>query len=335
MQKQEFLMKKIVFALVLLLLSTAPVLAVPPGGAVSLWTAEELSGTPPDLKRRPNCAPCPPVPHAPRTLLSPLQEAEDGIIRRVRINSERKIAAITFDLCELETLSNGYDYRIVDFLRREGIAATFFMGGKWMSTHPERAMQVMAHPHFEIGNHAWSHGNFALMDEDMARSQVLQTQAQYENLRDELAAKVASAGLDTALVSAIPQEMTLFRLPYGRSSAKALRLLGSLGVRVIQWDVVAERLPGDNADPQAAEECAAQVQPGSILLFHANGVPLNSHLLLERVVGQLKNKGYTFVTVSELLSMGQAETVQDGYFNTPGDNLELDANYGPYGTGAE
>ena len=33
--------------------------------------------------------------------------------------------------------------------------------------------------------------------------------------------------------------------------------------------------------------------------------------------------------------MGQAEKVKDGYFNTPGDNLELDAKFGLYGTGAE
>ena len=328
-------MKKTAFAFVLFLLGAAPVFAAPSSGAAALWTAEELRGAPQDLERRPNCESCPPAPHSPRALLSPLPEAEDGIIRRVRVDSERKVAAITFDLCELETRSNGYDYRIVDFLRREGIPATFFMGGKWMNAHPERAMQVMACPLFEIGSHAWSHGNFALMDEIMARDQVLRAQAQYESLRDELTARAASAGFEAAFADAIPREMTLFRLPYGRSSAKALRLLGSLGLRVVQWDVVAERLPGDNAEPQAAEECAGQVRPGSILLFHANGVPLNSHLLLERVVGLLRAKGYAFVTVSELLDMGQAEKVKDGYFNTPGDNLELDAKFGLYGTGAE
>lgn len=328
-------MKKATIACILVLLGATSALAVPLNGAAALWTAEELGGTPQDLQRRPNSEQYPPAPHSPRLLLSPLPATEDGVIRRVRVDSGRKVAAITFDLCELETISNGYDYRIVNFLRHENIPATFFMGGKWMNTHPERAMQVMACPLFEIANHAWSHGNFALMEDDMARSQVLRTQAQYETLRDELTSRAVSAGLDTAFMNAVPRGMTLFRLPYGRSSAKALRLLGSLGFRVIQWDVVAERLPGDNADPQVAEECAAQVKPGSILLFHANGVPLNSHLLLERVVGLLRAKGYTFVTVSELLRMGQAERANDGYFNTPGDNLELDLKFGRYGTGVK
>ncbi|MDL2210743.1 polysaccharide deacetylase family protein [Desulfovibrio sp. OttesenSCG-928-O18] len=327
-------MKKTAFVLVLLLLGATSAFAAT-GGAAALWTAGDLDGTPQDLERRAFRELRLPVPHTPRILLSPLDATEDGVVRRVRVTSERKVAAITFDLCELETNSNGYDYRIVNFLRRENIPATLFMGGKWMSTHPERVMQVMACPFFEIGNHAWSHGNFALMEEDMARSQVLRTQAQYEMLRDELAARAASAGFDAAFMSAIPKKMTLFRLPYGRSSPKALRLLGSLGLQVIQWDVVAERLPGDNAEPQVAEECAAEVRPGSILLFHANGVPQNSHLLLERVVELLRAKGYAFVTVSELLRMGQAEKAKDGYFNTPGDNLELDAKFGTHGTGVK
>ena len=52
-------------------------------------------------------------------------------------------------------------------------------------------------------------------------------------------------------------------------------------------------------------------------------------------MGLLSAKGYAFVTVRELLDMGQAEKVKDGYVNTPGDNLELDAKFGLYGTGAE
>ncbi len=297
-----------------------------------LWLPKELSGTPQDIGRRPNLSPLPKSPGEPRKFLPSLPEAEDGVIRRVRIDSGRKVAALTFDACELSSNSTGYDYRIVDFLRRERIAATFFMGGKWMQSHPDRTKQIMACPFFEVGNHAWNHGNFALMDSAMARDQILWTQAQYEILRDELAAKAALAGVSPALMDAVPEEMTFFRLPYGRSSAGALRLLGSLGLRAIQWDVVAEQ-PGDNADPKAAEQCAARVEPGSILLFHVNSVPQNSHLLVERVVGLLRARGYDLVTVSALLTMGLAERAKDGYFTIPGDNVDFDTKFGPYGTG--
>ena len=46
--------------------------------------------------------------------------------------------ALTFDLCETDGSVAGYDGRIVDLLRAEGVKATFFAGGKWMETHPER-----------------------------------------------------------------------------------------------------------------------------------------------------------------------------------------------------
>ncbi len=301
--------------------------------AEKLWTPQELSGTPKDLERRPGRDLMPPEPRAPRESLAPLPEAEDGVIRRVRPTSDRKLVALTFDACELATGSSGYEYRIVDFLRREKIPATFFMGGKWMRSHQERAMQIMADPLFEIANHAWSHGNFAIMDEQTAREQILWTEAQYETTRSALASKANAAGLDAALMDAVPRHMSLFRLPYGRSSPKSLRLLGSLGFKVIQWDVVPE-LPGDNSGSGLAAQAASRVRPGSIILFHVNAVPKMSNVLLENLVTLLRAKGYNFLTVSELLTTGPAETAKDGYFSKPGDNAAYDHKFGKDGTGA-
>jgi peptidoglycan/xylan/chitin deacetylase (PgdA/CDA1 family) len=62
--------------------------------------------------------------------------------------------ALTFDLCEQADDVTGYDRRIVNRLRDEGVRATFFAGGKWMRSHEEKAQQLMADPRFEIGNQA-------------------------------------------------------------------------------------------------------------------------------------------------------------------------------------
>jgi peptidoglycan-N-acetylglucosamine deacetylase len=59
-----------------------------------------------------------------------------------------KLVAITFDLCELPDEITGYDGKIVDFLRENGIKATFFAGGKWLLTHRDRASQLIADPLF-------------------------------------------------------------------------------------------------------------------------------------------------------------------------------------------
>src|SRR3990170_6557292 len=89
--------------------------------------------------------------------VSPVPEGLRGSIRGVELPPGKKLIALTFDLCETDGEVAGYDGRIVDLLRAEGIKATFFAGGKWMENHPERAGQLIADPNFEIGNHGLRH----------------------------------------------------------------------------------------------------------------------------------------------------------------------------------
>jgi peptidoglycan/xylan/chitin deacetylase (PgdA/CDA1 family) len=124
-------------------------------------------------------------------------------------------------------------------LRGRRIPATFFAGGKWMRSHPEKAMQLMADPLFELGNHSWTHANMAIIDDAEAGRQVLWTQAQYELLREELARRAEAGGLAREM-AAVPESLRLFRLPYGRNAAHTLDLLAGMGLPVIQWDALGE-----------------------------------------------------------------------------------------------
>ncbi len=196
-----------------------------------------------------------------------------------------------------------------------------------MRTHSRRVKQIMSDPIFELANHNWSHGNCALLSPEGLKAQILWTQSQYELLREQAALEF---GLDD-----IPESMTLFRLPYGRNSERSLKIIAELGLRVIQWDVAAEA--GDNSNPSRAKRSAKTVagmtKPGSILLFHANLVPKGTANLLREVVSILESQGYIFVKVSDLLEMGEPETVRDGYFSRPKDNYALDKKFGVDGTG--
>ncbi len=261
--------------------------------------------------------------------LSPIHELpplsdDEGVIRRVKLADGVKAVALTFDMCELDTVTTGCDMEVVNFLRERGIPATLFMGGKWMRTHSRRVKQIMTEGElFEIGNHNWSHGNCALLSEEGLRAQILWTQAEYELLREE------------AGVTDIPEVPELFRLPYGRNNERALKVIAELGMRVIQWDIAAEA--GDNSNlkraKRSAKIVAGMTRPGSILLFHANSVPKGTLNLLHEVVDVLEGEGYEFVKVSELLQMGEVETVRDGYFSRPKDNYALDKKFGIDGTG--
>ena len=291
----------------------------------SLWEPE--SGFVPEDGRRvvPNNA-APPERTMPKYILPSLPPEQEGTIRSVFMRE--KVISLTFDLCELATVTTGYDAAVIDFLRQRKIPATLFLGGKWMRSHSVRAMQLMADPLFEIGNHAWSHGNFGIMDERSMLEQVRWTQAEYELLREAILERAAR---ENRTVS-IPETMRLFRLPYGRCSDRALALLAREGLEVVQWNVAAET-SADNAIPGLGKVVADQVTPGSILLFHANRVPRGTAALLRETVDILSRRGYRFVTVGELIQLGEPQRVRNGYFTIPGDNLELDYRFGPDGTG--
>lgn len=290
----------------------------------------------------------PPDKLEPENILPPL-ETDEGIIRRVKIPDGERVVALTFDACELATTTTGCDMDVINFLRINRIPATFFMGGKWMRTHSRRVKQMLSeHELFEIGNHNWSHGNCALLSETELKKQILWTQAEYEILLDEFlhefydAKCLEASAFDSQVLSDVKDLQRkiqpvpfLFRLPYGRNNEQALKIISQLGLRVIQWDVAAEA--GDNSSIKRAKsnakKVAAMTKPGSILLFHANSVPKGTANLLQFVVEELTSSGYSFVKVSELLEIGEPETVRSGYFTKPGDNLALDKKFGVDGTG--
>jgi peptidoglycan/xylan/chitin deacetylase (PgdA/CDA1 family) len=301
----------------------------PPTGLLRLWPAEDLRGHPgeehitalrqPDLNQ--------PELTAPTETLPKLDAQRLDSIRRVRLPPGKNLIALTFDLCEQADDITGYDRGIVNYLRDNQIAATFFAGGKWMRSHPQRAMQLMADPHFEIGNHGWTHGNLRVLTGQKMQEQIVWTQAQYAKLRGELQQRAQQASLQ-ADMQQIPKQPATLRFPYGTCSPESLAATNALGLDAVQWDVVS----GDAAPRMTAKTLArgviANTRPGSIIVFHANGRGHGTADALPDIVAALRAKGYGFATVSQLLQEGTAETAKECYELKPGDNAYIDKKFG-------
>ena len=239
-------------------------------------------------------------------MLPPVPPQYQNSMRGVSPIQGRKVVALTFDLCEGAREVSGYDARVVNYLRARQVKATFFAGGKWLRSHPEKAMQLMADPRFEVGSHSWDHPHFQSLSEAAMADQVLRTQAQYEALWQELSRRARAQGIDPAEVDKIPRVPALFRFPYGTCGPQALGLLARLGLATIQWSIVT----GDPDKHQYARRIAAavlsRIHPGAIIICHANGRGVWTADALPLFVPQLVDQGYTFVTVSELLRCGPA-----------------------------
>jgi peptidoglycan/xylan/chitin deacetylase (PgdA/CDA1 family) len=237
--------------------------------------------------------------------LPPLPDRRRGLIRSVRPVGDEKLLALTFDLCESAGTTSGYDAPLVAYLRDQDVRATFFAGGKWLHSHPEAALQLMADPRFEIGNHSWSHKDFRGLAPAVLDAQIRETQTEYARLRGVLARHGCVATAGSGALDAVPAQPVLFRFPYGRCDAAALAAVARAGLVPIQWSIVT----GDPAKGQGAGAIARAIldhaQPGAIVVAHANGRGWHTAEAMRKVVPELRRRGYRFVTVSELLASGE------------------------------
>ncbi|RKZ75634.1 MAG: polysaccharide deacetylase [Gammaproteobacteria bacterium] len=297
------------------------------------WTPKQLRGSSRDKRvHRPLRNPyrSPPRITKPTYFNSPLEAKLRHSIRHIIPARNKKIVALTFDLCERTKEKTGYDAAIVNYLRKHGIKATFYAGGKWMHSHPDKAMQLMADPRFEIGNHAWTHGNMRVLRGREMENQILWTQGQYEVLRRQLMSQLETrqCPVPVSEMNKIPPVPLTFRFPYGTCNANSLQALADYGLPAVQWDVVT----GDPSRKQSAKAIARtvlrNVKPGSIIIAHANGRGYNTAKALPLFIPELRRRGYQFVTVSELLKSGKVITAKTCYELKPGDNKKYDRLFG-------
>lgn len=299
-----------------------------PAVFAALWSPETLRADAAEKKsgRRgepdrsaPTAAAVPELPVLPADLA--------GSIRRVDTHGE-KLVALTFDLCELADQVSGYDGAVVDALRAAGAKATFFAGGKWLRSHPGRAMQLIADPLFEVGNHAWTHGNFGQLSPSAMRREIAWTQAQYAALRAEAAKMAHDRGLSDAEIAAIAPAPVLFRFPYGRCRPEALAMLAEMGLAAVQWNLTTGDPDPASTPERIVKNVLDRVRPGDIIIGHANGNGHGTAQALPVLLAELARRGYAFVTVSELLAAGRPVVASDCYDSHPGDTAQYDRIFG-------
>ncbi|MBI5839413.1 MAG: polysaccharide deacetylase family protein [Chloroflexi bacterium] len=194
--------------------------------------------------------------------------------------------ALTFDMCQDPEYPAGYDAGIVDVLQRYNAPATFFMGGDWMRTHPEETKILAANANFELGNHSWSHPDLTRLTEAEIGEQVELT--------------------EDMLFQLTGRHSRLFRPPSGFYNELTLRVIAQHGMYTIEWDSVS----GDPDPTFDAATILAEVQRtvrnGSIIIMHANGRGWHTAEALPSVIEYLQNRGYTLVTVSQLIGLEPA-----------------------------
>ena len=195
---------------------------------------------------------------------------------------DRKEIALTFDACSTRDVSQ-YDEPVTRALLAAGAPATIFLGGSWAREEAAQVKALASHPQFELANHTYTHPHLpALKDDARIRAELVRTQAEVK-----------------ALTGQTPR---FFRPPYGEYDQRVVRIAAELGLTTIEYD-----LPSGDPDAHATKErlvhwVLSQAKPGSIVVMHINHVKFHTAEALPDIVAGLRQRGYTLVTVGQLVS---------------------------------
>ncbi len=205
---------------------------------------------------------------------------------------DRLSVALTFDDGPTPHTS-----QLLAYLGRENIRATFFQLGIQLERYPEIAQQVHAAGH-EIGNHAWSHSSLSPHLEPNLR--IPSPWMMYRELS-------RTQDLLTKLHGHSPQ---FFRPPYGHHWTGLDVVQSRMKLLGVQWTVIAH--DWEWPATRIASHVLSRVVPGAIICLHdgrdAQPSPDISETLaaVRIIVRSLREQGYSFETVGEILSPGKA-----------------------------
>jgi len=171
---------------------------------------------------------------------------------------------------------------MLNTLEEEGVAATFFLDGTWLSKHRDMAADILARGH-ELSNHAWSHPMMSRLPESRQREEIAGTEA----LLKELGAK-----------------NLWFAPPSGDYDVRTVRIAHSMGLRTVLWTL--DTIDWKNPPPDAVvQKVARRAEPGVLILMHPTD---SAKRALPGVIRALREKGLVPGTVSHTLSSERIAT---------------------------
>ena len=189
--------------------------------------------------------------------------------------------ALTFDA----GADNAGAPKILAALDRTGVAATFFMTGRWAELYPRWARRIAAR--YPIGNHTFDHQDLLSLTPQGVTRELL----------------MAGDAIRRAIGH---RPLALFRFPYGSSSTGTLALVNRLGYTAVGWTVDTLGWEGTSMGQSLASvtsRALGHLQPGEIILMHVGANPHDNSTLdadaLPAIIDAIRMRGYRFVALNQ------------------------------------
>lgn len=195
-------------------------------------------------------------------------------------NTDEKLLALTFD----DGPDEDFTPQILDILKKYNVKATFYVIGEKVSYNKKIIKREFEEGH-EIGNHTYTHINVSKNGYNTIKKEVGDTQ--------------------NAVKSITGIYPKTFRPPYRAISKDMCQIMKEKDMNIVLWSYVDARdweNPGASSIIKTIED---GVKNGCIILLHDYNKVRNPKSqtieALDVIIPDLLEKGYKFVTVSELI----------------------------------
>ncbi len=199
------------------------------------------------------------------------------------------------------TFDDGYNEKLIikvlDVLKKNDIKATFFIIGSVLDDYPQVWKRAINEGH-QICNHTLNHATLTKLSDQQVKNEILGWET------------CVKKALGEEYLKKMKSEFPYLRLPGGggNKSDRILAIAQDCGYKVIGWSLETNSsVINPMRKNYSADEIAKKVQQhvvndcngGSIILLHFNQYDIT---YIEGIVSGIKNRGYSMVTVTELLS---------------------------------
>lgn len=201
---------------------------------------------------------------------------EDGVYIVKSVANSKNQIALTFDdgPHPSETL------KILDILDKYNVKATFFVVGKHVNWYPKSVIEASERGH-EIGNHTYTHPNI----NSLSKKAII----------DEI------KSCEEVILEKTGKRPAVFRPPFGNFDKDMMEEVSrETGYTTILWSSVDVK-DWQNPSPELmSRQIIENTKSGDIVLLHDYSTE-STVKSLETIIPSLIQRGYQFVTVSELL----------------------------------
>ncbi len=194
--------------------------------------------------------------------------------------TKRRVVALTFDA----GADDAGAPKILSALARARVPATFFMTGRWAELYPQWARRIVAR--YPIGNHTFDHTDLLRLPLHSVDTEVLTAKTAIERATGR-------------------PPVSLFRFPYGSSSASTLAVVNRLGYTSVGWTIDTLGWEGTSLGQSVQSVIAralAHLKPGAIILMHVGANPGDHSTLdadaLPMMISAIRARGYRFAALT-------------------------------------